>query len=198
MHTAAALLSLAVLVRIGLLPRTDFRPGRRTLAWWLNALPFWLAGTGLVAVLLGVASPWGGEGGRGVAVRLVMACVAAVSAFWLIGRTSAAHERRPALWHQPNDVPDRLVTTGPYARIRHPFYAAFLVALSGCVLAAPHVSTALAFALGAYRLNVTAAAEEARFRASEMGGRYASYALRTGRFLPRLRRPSPRRSATGP
>ena len=180
-------LSLLVLVRIGLLPRTSFRPGRRTLAWWLNSAPFWLAGTGLLAVLSGIASPYLQRGGAASAVSSALGLAAAASALAVMGRALAAHERPPALWHQPDDVPEHLVTSGPYARVRHPLYAAFLLALIGCVLAAPHWSTLLGLGFAAYRLNGTAAAEEARFLASGLGARYASYARVAGRFLPRLR-----------
>ena len=185
-NAAAICLSIVVLVRIGLLPRTFFRPGRRTVAWWLNSAPFWVAGSGLLAVLLGVASPDLELGGAASVGSSLLAAAAAAAALSLMRRTLAAHEQPLALWHQPDDVPSHLVTTGPYAWVRHPFYAAFLLALLGCLLAAPHWSTLAALGFGAHRLNGTAAAEEARFLGSGLGARYAAYARETGRFVPRL------------
>jgi protein-S-isoprenylcysteine O-methyltransferase Ste14 len=85
----------------------------------------------------------------------------------------------------------RLVTNGPYARVRHPIYTGVFMIMGGC---------ALAFAaplLAAY-VPVSIAAAAARARAEERmlsedpvhGTAYRHYLQRTGRFLPRLRRAS--------
>jgi protein-S-isoprenylcysteine O-methyltransferase Ste14 len=126
----------------------------------------------------------------------VVAVVLMAGALALGGYTLGTHRRRLALWHQDDDAPEHLVEEGPYARIRHPFYTSYLISLSGCVLAAPHGVTAAVLVFVAYRLNRTAAREEARFLASErFGARYRTYMRRTGRFLPVLA-PQSARSAT--
>ena len=83
-----------------------------------------------------------------------------------------------------------LITAGPYARIRHPTYVAVMCMLGG--LALLFLSTVLAafFVLGAFLANYRARKEE-RLLASEagFGDAYRVYMARTGRFLPRLRRP---------
>ncbi len=79
----------------------------------------------------------------------------------------------------------RLVTTGPYARIRHPIYTGvFLLVVGEAVaLASP--------ALGAYLLvaifcaNLRASAEEELLSTDPVhGSAYRAYRARTGRFLP--------------
>jgi protein-S-isoprenylcysteine O-methyltransferase Ste14 len=91
-----------------------------------------------------------------------------------------------ALWHQENDAPASIVTHGAYARIRHPFYAAFLLAFVAAVALFPHLGTVLPLCYAAIRLNATAAREERRLAASEFGDAYREYLARTGRFLPAL------------
>lgn len=77
-----------------------------------------------------------------------------------------------------------LVTTGPYAWVRHPFYtsvalavvALTLVTANGFVLA----TGALAFAMIVIRCR-----KEEENLAARFGDEYAAYARRTGRFWPR-------------
>ena len=149
----AIIVCLLALGFIGLLPRIFFRRGRLNASWWLTAAPFAVAGLALVGGLLGWLVPSGGgsdsaPGGMVAGhVGVVTACAAIVlacAAIALIGFTLGSHARPVSLWHQENDRPERLVMTGAYARIRHPFYAAFLLTLLACVLAMPHALTALA------------------------------------------------------
>lgn len=80
-----------------------------------------------------------------------------------------------------------LVTTGPYAWIRHPFYTAFALATVANALVAANwfilVTGVAVFALLAIRLRTEEANLIARF-----GDTYRAYATRTGRFVPRLRK----------
>lgn len=189
MTEAANLLAIGVLLVmlgwIGLLPRLFFRPGRRNLQWWLNALPFWAAGATLVAAALGVVEPLRpSRDASALSLSVASLGVSAASAR-LLSRTLATHERALALWHQTDDRAEHLVTSGPYAYIRHPFYASFILTLAACVLAAPHPLTLAALAVGAYRLSRTALAEEKRLVASDVGEAYTAYMRSTGRFLPR-------------
>jgi len=184
--TAAIALALVALCWIAALARFFFLPGTWNVQWWLNTLPFAGAGVGMLALLLGRATPLveptsPAGGWLAVAAVLVIAGALGLSAF-----TLGTHRRRLALWHQHDDDPEHLVTEGPYAWIRHPFYTSYVATMVGCVLAAPHGSTLAMLAVVVYRLNGTAAREEARFLASErLGGRYAAYVRRTGRFVPR-------------
>jgi len=78
-----------------------------------------------------------------------------------------------------------LATAGPYARIRHPQYVAFVMILLGFLLQWPTLLTLLMFPilLGMYgRLAIT---EEREMR-SQFGVDYERYAQCTPRFLPRM------------
>jgi len=173
------LIDLAV---IAALPIAFFRRGRLNLRWCFTAAPFAIVGAALLADLV---SPW-----RRPALPAIVqpASIAfAGLALALIAATLAAHARPIALWHQDDDEPREIVTRGPYARIRHPFYASFLLVLVAAVLALPHVSTIIALAWGVGALTLTARREERRLLASPLGDEYRQLLARTGRFCPRLR-----------
>lgn len=184
--TPAIVLGLASLVWIAVLVRIFFLPGEWNLQWWLNTAPFVVAGLGMVGVLTGGLQPLVDPGtGAGGAMAVASVLVVAGS-LGLGGLTLGTHRRRLALWHQHDDHPEHVVTRGPYAVVRHPFYTSYILSMVGCVLAAPHPITVIMTVVVALRLNGTAAREEERFLASEeLGGTYAEYARSTGRFLPR-------------
>jgi protein-S-isoprenylcysteine O-methyltransferase Ste14 len=179
------ILQLANLALIGALPKVFFRPGRFNAAWWLTSAPFFLAFALLASARLGVLTPsW-------VAPPPVVGAATLLSAasIFLIAYTLGTHRRPLALWHQRDDAQEWIVTSGAYARIRHPFYAAFLLGLLAILLVVPHWAMALVFAYTLHRLNRTAALEEARLLASPLGRKYARYRRRAGRFVPKLRLP---------
>jgi protein-S-isoprenylcysteine O-methyltransferase Ste14 len=81
----------------------------------------------------------------------------------------------------------QLVDTGPYNRIRHPIYTAYLLNYaSGGLVAGSWVLTfipaALYCAMAAIRMP-----QEERLLRRTFGERYAEYLGRTGRLLPRIR-----------
>lgn len=79
-----------------------------------------------------------------------------------------------------------IVEVGPYARVRHPLYSANLLVAVG--LAVAFLSPWLAAVAVAVLVLVLlrARTEEAMFLGSpRLGGAYAAYVRRTGRFLPR-------------
>jgi protein-S-isoprenylcysteine O-methyltransferase Ste14 len=191
MH-AALLLGLANLMMIGLLPRIFFRRGRLTAGWWWTALPFLGAAAALLAAAAGFARPWTGAL---AGPREVAAVAAHAGSLLWIGYTLGTHQRPLSLWHQRDDRPEHLVTWGAYARVRHPFYLGFLVALVGCALAFPHPVTVAALVYAAVRLERTAAREERAFLESPLASEYRRYRQRTGRLLPALRRAAVRRRA---
>jgi protein-S-isoprenylcysteine O-methyltransferase Ste14 len=185
MSRAAALVVLLDAVLMGALPRVFFRRGRLGWRWWLTAAPFFLgAGTVLFAAL-GLVAPWR-PGSPAAAAGELAAAALAVASIGLMCFALGTHRVPIALWHQADDAPRHLVTWGAYGRIRHPFYASFLLLLAACLLVCPHAITATSLAWGVLALNATAAREEARLCQSEFGADYRAYVERTGRFLPRL------------
>jgi protein-S-isoprenylcysteine O-methyltransferase Ste14 len=79
----------------------------------------------------------------------------------------------------------RLATTGPYARIRHPQYAGFVLIMLGFLLQWPTLVTLVMFPILVVMYARLATAEERAVRA-RFGAEYERYAARTPRFIPRL------------
>ena len=184
MNLSITLVQLADLAAIGLLPRVFFRrDGRFNARWWLTAAPFFGAAALLVAAQVGflVRLPLPGAAADAVALAGLALAVLSIA---LIAYTLGTHTRPIALWHQYNDAPQHIVTHGAYARIRHPFYAAFLAGLAGVALYLPHWATFGVFVYALTALTVTARGEERRLLASPFGAEYREYMNRTGRFLP--------------
>jgi protein-S-isoprenylcysteine O-methyltransferase Ste14 len=190
MPSALLLLCLLNFLFIGSLPLVFFkRHGRLGLWWWLTAAPYVLCVALLLAASLHLVSPVTDETttlSQGLRLGAVVCSAASIA---LIAFTLGTHRRRLALWHQTNDAPEHLVTYGAYSRLRHPFYAAFLLALLAALLACPHLGTAATFVYGLGIMNYTAAQEERRLCASaQFGAAYRDYMQHTGRFWPRWRR----------
>jgi protein-S-isoprenylcysteine O-methyltransferase Ste14 len=172
---------------VGLLPRIFFkREGRLNLMWWLTAAPYLLCSIALIAAFFGAFDPLSGRGTPLAAGLSPVAAVLSASSIALIAYTLGTHRQRIALWHQGNDAPQHIVTYGAYSRVRHPFYAAFLLALFGALLFCPSLWTLLTLAYGLAIMNYTAAREEQKLAASEFGEEYRAYMRRTGRFFPKL------------
>lgn len=79
-----------------------------------------------------------------------------------------------------------LITTGPYAWVRHPFYAAFALAVVANALVAANWFLLLVGGLVLALLVARCRIEEANLLA-RFGDAYQTYSRRTGRFLPRLK-----------
>jgi methanethiol S-methyltransferase len=90
----------------------------------------------------------------------------------------------------------RLATTGPYARIRHPQYVAFVLILLGFLFQWPTLLTLGMFPI-LVAMYVRLARQEEREVSAEFGEAYADYAARTPAFIPTLRAPPTARDASG-
>jgi protein-S-isoprenylcysteine O-methyltransferase Ste14 len=173
------------LALIGVLPRVFFRSGRLNLRWWVTATPFLLASVGLFLAVFGEVTPWSAGHAAVAHAQQIVATALACGSIALMAFTLGTHRIPIALWHQDDDAPRQIVTWGAYARIRHPFYSSFLIALCGALIACPQALTAVALPLAFVILDRTARREEQRLAASEFGDAYRDYMTRTGRFLPR-------------
>lgn len=83
-----------------------------------------------------------------------------------------------------------LATTGPYAYIRHPQYAGFIVIMVGFLLQWPTLLTLLMFPILVV-MYVRLARREEREIQAEFGEVYSRYAASTPAFFPHLRRSIP-------
>ena len=80
-----------------------------------------------------------------------------------------------------------LAKAGPYARIRHPQYVAFVLVLVGFLLQWPTLLTLVMFPILVVMYARLAITEEKEMR-KRFGAEFEAYAARTPRFLPSLRR----------
>lgn len=78
-----------------------------------------------------------------------------------------------------------LATTGPYARIRHPQYAAFVLVMFGFLLQWPTLITLLLFPV-LLLVYARLARTEERDTEARFGERWREYAARTPRFIPQF------------
>jgi protein-S-isoprenylcysteine O-methyltransferase Ste14 len=78
-----------------------------------------------------------------------------------------------------------LITTGPYAVIRHPIYTGILMGFLGTAIALAQVRGLVALALVFFALWAKLRIEEEWMR-SQFGEKYASYAQRTAALVPYL------------
>jgi protein-S-isoprenylcysteine O-methyltransferase Ste14 len=143
-----------------------------------------IAGGGAVSMALHLAAIAAGDGGALAAPGLLLYGVA-LALFWsAVGVTAA----RPLSIAFSADKPRHLLAVGPYRRIRHPFYAAYLLAWIAGTLASGEPWLLVTVA-GMGALYVRAARfEEAKFAASPLAAEYARYKDRAGMFWPRRSR----------
>ncbi len=89
-------------------------------------------------------------------------------------------------WSSPLQTHEEqhLVTTGPYARIRHPIYLALLGFLTGIALIAANGFLIVVLAFSIMDLSLRMRAEE-QMMIDEFGEDYRAYMQKTGRLLPR-------------
>ncbi|MDX8034844.1 isoprenylcysteine carboxylmethyltransferase family protein [Lentzea sp. BCCO 10_0856] len=104
--------------------------------------------------------------------------VAIAAGFWLIS----------AAWVRLHEAAkeDRLATTGPYGRVRHPQYDGFLLVMIGFLLQWPTIPTLIMFPILVVVYARLARSEE-REVAQRFGEHWIAYAAHTPAFLPRLR-----------
>jgi protein-S-isoprenylcysteine O-methyltransferase Ste14 len=79
----------------------------------------------------------------------------------------------------------RLVTTGPYARVRHPLYTAMLGIAAAFALVTAHW-VFVAFGILSIVALLSRVPREEQMMLDEFGSEYAAYMQRTGRYFPRL------------
>jgi len=187
MNEATLVLYLINFSMIGMLPFIFFKKGDFNLMWCLTSAPYVLSSAFLIASYAGVLPPVTGYHNSWNDIAAVIAVPFSVSSISLIFVTMGTHRVPLALWHQQQDGPHHIVTYGPYRRIRHPFYASFLLALFGAFVFAPQLGTLSTLIYAFIILSYTAQREERRLRNSAFGSDYEQYMQQAGRFWPKLR-----------
>lgn len=87
----------------------------------------------------------------------------------------------------PDRFPRALITDGIYARMRHPRYVQFLIALLGYALITNHLAVYLLTGLWLPGIYLIVLLEEKELR-DHFGDNYQAYCRKVPRFLPKLRR----------
>jgi protein-S-isoprenylcysteine O-methyltransferase Ste14 len=106
--------------------------------------------------------------------------------FWTWAQLALGRQWSPQLQLRERH---RLVTTGPYARIRHPLYTAMFGYSAGLALVTANW-VFLAFALLAIVATTVRVPKEEKMMIDEFGEDYEAYMRRSGRFFPRLDGPT--------
>jgi len=186
MNDGLLLLYLLNFAFVAALPRIFFKQGLFNLRWLLTAAPYLVSPAALIAARAGLLPSWLPPDSRLQATAQLLSVPLSGLSIFLMALTMGTHKIPIALWHQSDDAPQSIVTWGPYARLRHPFYASFLCVLLGALLFCPNAGTLASFLYAFVLLEWTARREERRLCSSEYGQEYAAYMQRTGRFFPRL------------
>ncbi len=103
--------------------------------------------------------------------------------FWW---TVQVNRNRPLSIAYSSDQPSHFMNQGPYAWIRHPFYASYLLAgIAGVVSTGVYWLIPIVVVMFFIYLNM-AKFEENKFLSSDLSEQYKSYQKSTGRFVPCL------------
>ena len=88
-------------------------------------------------------------------------------------------------WRAAVEASDSLVTSGPFARVRNPFYLGCFLASASVFIAVPSAVAAAGLALHIAAAEVIVRGVEEPILAQAHGAQFSGYKQRTGRFLPR-------------
>lgn len=158
----------------------------------------WLAGIGfVVALTTGVAAPVLEVTGVLEPIDVLDAPGAHVLGVCLFGlglaATFYAQMAMGESWRIGVDESERteLVTTGPFAHVRNPIFAAMIPTSVGLVLLVPNVVALLGLAALVLALEIQVRLVEEPYLMRAHGPAYAEYAARVGRFAPGVGRVRP-------
>lgn len=189
MNPALNILALAGFGLLIALPKIFFRSdGNMNLRWWLTGAPFGISAIGIVLAWASITPRLMSPIGTVATVLDVVGMLVLVGSIALQTATMATNRVPLALWHQEGtqNTPKQIVTYGPYRFVRHPFYVSFLLLSIGTALIGRDLITLAGIPLAFLSLNWTAAAEEKKLLASDLGVEYGAYHAKTGRFFPRM------------
>lgn len=135
--------------------------------------------TCLVMIYLGwsIEQPWQAS------LLGIVLILSSLMLFWGAVRASQAARLRYAF---DDAMPQSLVVTGPYQRIRHPFYASYLLFWLGWAIATWTLWALLPVAIMGLLYTRAARYEEGLLGNSSMAADYAAYRLQAGFFWPKF------------
>lgn len=152
---------------------------KHNLAWVLVLIQFTLLALLVVVAMLTPVSP--------VSVLWLIGGIFIVGGLVLVILGARDHtqtnQNAPQILPVPRDNAD-LVTTGLYARVRHPIYTGVLLSTFGVSLLHGHPLTLVVWLALVVLFQVKARYEESLLR--QTYPTYDDYMTKTGRFLPRL------------
>lgn len=151
-------LGLSGLFGLGIVVTYLFDP--RLMAWSALPLPDWLRWVGLVSGAAGLVLLWRVH--------------------------QALRENFSSVLHVRDE--HKLVTSGPYRRVRHPMYTAFYLLVSSFFLLSANWLIGLLWVVGLTLIIAPRVSREEAAMTEEFGDLYREYMGRTGRFLPPLGR----------
>ena len=164
------------------------------IGFWRRIGPFWTYVPLLTGIVVGVYFLFEAReallavefGTRWPLVALGVACLVLSSWFRVLVQRALP---TATLMGLPEIAPERhgteLITTGVFARVRHPRYAQFTVGLLGWALFCNHLALYGVFILWVAAVWVIVVFEERELR-QRFGTAYEDYARRVPRFFPRL------------
>jgi len=109
--------------------------------------------------------------------------IASLVIFWI---TIAETRKANLLAAFDENLPHRLVTTGPYQYVRHPFYTSYILLWFGWAVSTWHLIAIFPAAIMFIVFWSAARDEEAKFEKTEMAESYKAFKKRTGRFFPKF------------
>ena len=123
-----------------------------------------------------LATDWPMIRGIGFAVTLGLGTILAI---W-------AQRHLAEEWRAGVEASDTLVTAGPFARIRNPFYLGCFLASASVFAAVPSTVALVGLALHIFAAEIIVRGVEEPLLAQAHGTAFSNYKQRAGRFLPRL------------
>ena len=168
-------LSLLVLIEFGFLfagclPAYFFKSGaKKNLKWFLSCIPFFVLPLLILSkyILGGDSSITVIQAAQPILNAIAVLCC--ITSILLINWSVLSHQIAIPLWHQEeHQLPESIVTSGPYQFIRHPFYSAYLLLFLSVTLAWIHWSTIILLVWGIVAIAFTAKQEERKLTDSEL------------------------------
>ncbi|MET3924885.1 isoprenylcysteine carboxylmethyltransferase family protein [Devosia sp. 2618] len=142
-----------------------------------------ISGGALLSCLIMLALVWTRSQPIGAQIAGIAIMLASLTLFWSAVRASAEARLRFAF---DEALPQSLVTIGPYRRIRHPFYASYLVFWLGWALSTWSLWSLLPVILMAVLYTIAARYEEGLLGRSGMAEAYTAYRQQAGLFWPKF------------